>query len=143
LEDFVHTPVFGCVPAGVIWRPRRAAYAVIRDEAGRVATVGHGSRRFLPGGGSHAQESVAQTLEREVREELGCSLTIREGIGDAVQHFFSSDDECWYSMEATFVRGDLTGEVSPSHADEIVWLQQAEAEGMLYHACHVWAIREG
>src|SRR5262245_61013915 len=135
------TPVFGCIPAGTISQARRAAYAVIRDKGGRVATVGHDGRRFLPGGGSHPLESVAQTVEREVQEELGCSMVIKGSIGNAVQHFFSSDDGCWYSMEATFVRGELVGQSGLPQGHGITWLRDEEAESRLYHACHIWALR--
>jgi NUDIX domain. len=134
-------PVFGCVPSGVASRARSAAYAVIRDEDGRVATVGSDSHRFLPGGGSHPRETVAQTVAREVLEELGCRIVLRESIGTAIQHFFSSDDSCWYTMEAAFVRAELAGDSSTRHSNGIVWLRQDQAEELLFHACHVWALR--
>ena len=132
-------PIFGSIPAGVLSRPRRAAYAVIRDGDGRVAAVEHRGRHFLPGGGSVAHESPEDTVRREVREELGRAIDILGNIGSAAQHFFASDDECWYTMDAVFFAATLRGPSIGPAEYEIVWLRFSESRPAFFHACHTWA----
>lgn len=132
-------PIFGSVPAGVFSRPRRAAYAVIHDRDGRVAAVEHQGRHFLPGGGSLARESPEETVMREVREELGRAVVILGSIGSAVQHFFASDDKCWYSMDAVFFGAALQESPIGAGENEITWLRLDQAEASFFHACHTWA----
>ncbi len=84
---------------------------------------------------------MADTVVREVQEELGCQVLIREPIGAAVQHFFSSDDDCRYSMEADFVRAELPAGASASRFAAVAWLPQAEAVAAMFHASHVWALQ--
>jgi 8-oxo-dGTP pyrophosphatase MutT (NUDIX family) len=53
---------------------RRAAYAVIADDAGHVLAVRTERGLFLPGGGVEPGETPAQGLEREIGEELCFAL---------------------------------------------------------------------
>jgi 8-oxo-dGTP diphosphatase len=53
------------------------AAAIIRDETGRVLLVKHNYGRLnweLPGGSTEANESVLDTVRREVREETGLEV---------------------------------------------------------------------
>lgn len=57
--------------------PIRVAAVVFRDERGRVLAVRkRGTSRFmLPGGKPEPGENAAETAVREVREEVGLSIT--------------------------------------------------------------------
>jgi 8-oxo-dGTP diphosphatase len=129
--------IFGDAPLHETVTPRCAAYVVVRD-AGSVAVVKHGSAYFLPGGGSAAEESPVETITREVREELACEIAVDREIGRAVQFFFSSDDQVYYRMHATF----FTGRFVTEPGSEICWLPESDLADELFHECHAWAVTE-
>ncbi|MDQ3743009.1 MAG: NUDIX domain-containing protein [Acidobacteriota bacterium] len=136
--------IFGSREPGVQYTPRRAAYVVIYNDGGEVATVvGPGQKQFLPGGGSQPGESPEETCKREVSEELGRGVRLTRRLGEALQYFYSEMDERHYEMRATFFAGEFTDEVSGDGGHELRWLPPAWAEESFFHACHAWAARRG
>lgn len=64
--------------------PKLGAAAVIQDEAGRVLLVKHTYGKLnweLPGGATEPNESVEQTVVREVREETGLDVVAERITG--------------------------------------------------------------
>ena len=135
-------PVFGSAPAGVVCRKRPAAYAVIRGADGRVAAVRRGTACWLPGGGSLPGEAPADTVVREVREELGRACRLIRRIAEAVQFFRAADDGCWYEMTAVFFRAEFAGEVREAGEHELCWLDTGRQSDWFFHACHAWAVSQ-
>lgn len=76
---------------------------------------------------------------REVLEELGRAVVILGSIGSAVQHFFASDEKCWYSVDAVFFWAALEEPPIGAGENEIVWLGLDRAQISFFHACHAWA----
>lgn len=66
-----------------LFKTRRAVRAIVRDEAGRIALLHVANRGYhkLPGGGVEEGEDDTSALERECREEIGCSIEIEQPIG--------------------------------------------------------------
>ncbi|MBV9485301.1 MAG: NUDIX domain-containing protein [Frankiaceae bacterium] len=83
-------------------RQRIAAYAELRDEAGRVLLVRStdeiGGKWFLPGGGVGFGESPQEALHREVLEETG------HDIDDIVLKATLSDVYEWRGQQVHSVR---------------------------------------
>jgi ribulose-5-phosphate 4-epimerase/fuculose-1-phosphate aldolase/8-oxo-dGTP pyrophosphatase MutT (NUDIX family) len=123
-----------------VCRPRRAAYAVIRDARGRVARTFDGGRYYLPGGGCEDGETAEQAVVREVAEEIGRHARVREPLGEALQYFHSAADGCWYAMRASFFRAELYGEPFEPREGEPEWVEPGRERESFFHACHVWAI---
>ena len=140
------TPEFGEAPPGTRVEPRRAAYAVITDDEGRIAVVrGLGRRRefyWLPGGGCDSGESPEDAIAREVSEELGRHALAVERVGEAVQVFFAEDEDRWFRMDAAFLRAELGDESEAAAEHELEWVDPARACSGFFHACHAWAVRE-
>ena len=136
-------PRFGTAPAGVTCHPRPAAYAVIRDAAGRVAAIrvdGRGANRYwLPGGGIEPCETPEAAVIREVREELARTIRVTATLGEAVQTFYASDEARWYEMIATFFRAEVDGEPAGPGEHQLHWLDPAQGAEVFFHACHAWA----
>jgi 8-oxo-dGTP pyrophosphatase MutT (NUDIX family) len=138
-EGLAVIPEFG-TPAGtpdVV--SRRAAYALIRDDAGRFLAVRAKSGLFLPGGGCEPGEPPELALTREIREEIGHEVSALRHRATAVQHF--NADGVAYCMTADFYTVSL-GDRSAGEAEhEVVWLDRNEGGDRWYHACHAWAVR--
>lgn len=139
-----HGPVFGVSPAGVVCHPRRAAYVVIPGAGARVAAIrarlkDGTSRYWLPGGGMEADESPQETVEREVREELGRSIHVQDPIVEALQYFYASDEDRWYEMRASFLQGVLTGSPARGGEFDLHWIDPREDARLFFHECHAWA----
>jgi 8-oxo-dGTP diphosphatase len=137
-------PVFGAAPEGVVCHPRRAAYAVVLNSDGHVATIRaalrDGTRRYwLPGGGIEQNESPEETIVREVREELGRVAYTLGNVGQAVQFFYASTEERWYEMSAIFMRARFEHERARGGEYQLHWLDVQRHPELFFHACHAWA----
>ena len=131
--------VFDTEPAAIIeafrdythpaakWQARpviRIVAALVQDEARRVLLVRKkGTRAFMqPGGKLRHSESHLAALERELGEELSCSL--RPGSPAFLGTFTApAANESGCLVEAALYRVELEGEISAaSEIDEVVWL---------------------
>jgi len=131
--------VFDTEPAAIIeafrdyahpaakWQARpviRIVAALVQDEARRVLLVRKkGTHAFMqPGGKLRHSESHLAALERELGEELSCSL--RPGSSTFLGTFTApAANESGWLVEAALYRVELDGEISAaSEIDEVVWL---------------------
>jgi len=132
--------VFGKQNEGVTYQPRPAAYAVITDGRGLIATVRHKQYLFLPGGGSLPDETPEQTVHRELLEELGYQVRILRKIGEAVQYFNADDGD--YRMSAHFYRAVIIGDPIGGAEFDAHWIHAGGTEETFYHQCHLWAVAQ-
>jgi len=138
-EDAI--PVFGYPEVGIRYEDRPAAYAVILG-ADTVATVRSlRGAQFLPGGGALPGEYPEQTVQREIREELGSGAILLRRIGEATQYFFAASDDRHYRMQAVFFIAELAA--TDAVGEEVLhWLPIEEAPALLFHLCHAWAVAQ-
>jgi 8-oxo-dGTP diphosphatase len=132
--------VFGTLNPDVEYKPRPAAYAVIRDGSGRIAAVKGSGGYFLPGGGSLAGETREQTVAREVREELAREVRIVRRIGEVVQYFCADGQD--YRMEAVFFAAEFASEASGVGEHELYWLEREQLQRAFFHKSHAWACEQ-
>jgi len=133
--------IFGQPAEGQHLTARRASYVVIRN-GDSVATVKNGEKHFLPGGGCETGESASETVIREAVEELERKVIIHGHIGEAVQYFYSTDDQLYYKMTATFFVGSFDNSAEVSATANVFWLPESNLGDALFHECHRWAIQE-
>jgi 8-oxo-dGTP diphosphatase len=102
----------------------RIVAALVQDEARRVLLVRKkGTRAFMqPGGKLHESESHLAALERELAEELSCS--IRTDSPAFLGTFTApAANETGCEVEAALYRVELEGTISVgSEIEEIVWV---------------------
>jgi 8-oxo-dGTP diphosphatase len=133
------TPTFGTRMQDAPCEARPAAYGVIRDARGRIAVVTGEGKHFLPGGGCRDGESPRQTLMREVREECGRGVVIRARLGEAVQYFTAGDRHL--ELRGTFFEAAFAGDEEPGSGEhELQWHEREQAQSLLYHESHAWAV---
>jgi 8-oxo-dGTP diphosphatase len=111
--------------------PRPTATAIIVDD-GRILTLLRArepqkGRWELPGGFSDGFEHPAETVVREVREELGVEIRLDEFVGMYLGAYeFQGEQlpvlDCFWL--ATIVGGDLR--VDPTEADDHAWTPVGE-----------------
>lgn len=123
-----------------VYQPRPAVYAVISDDAGRVALVREAQNLFLPGGGIEDGELLDIALAREIREECCWTVRIGQYLGEALQHFVVREHA--YASHGTYFAATFNGEIEGNPEHQVVWLAADEARGVLYHAAHRWAIEQ-
>lgn len=142
--DWEDVPVFGDRAAGVVYTIRPSAYGVLQDERGRVATVRAPEGVFLPGGGMEANESIAETVTREFREE--CAFRVEPGAWrvHAVQLVRSEKYGEAFQKRSTFVDVRFAGmhDARPEADHVLVWAQPEAALEALSQESHRFAVRE-
>lgn len=80
----------------------------------------------FPGGKCEPGETHAVCLIREVREELGCGVTVGDELL-AVTHDYPER-----SVELHFFRCQLTGDPQPLLGQEIRWVAKAELRSLAF-----------
>lgn len=129
---------FGDRITGVRYELRPAAYAVIRDSAGKVAVVRSRESYFLVGGGSQHGEPPEQTIAREAVEECAREIAIERQIGGAIQYFDA--DGTHFEMHAMFMEAHFATERRGEAEHELAWLPPDTALSAMHHECHAWAV---
>jgi ribosomal protein S18 acetylase RimI-like enzyme len=135
-------PTFGRAPADADPRRRRAAYALIRDESGRVAVVRAPQGLFLPGGGAKDGETPEETVRREVREECGLEVAAPRRLGRAFEHLHARGEGDILN-DASFFGATAAGPARPGLRDDdhlLGWMPPLVAVRALRPRSHAWAV---
>ncbi|MDE0222376.1 MAG: NUDIX domain-containing protein [Spirochaetaceae bacterium] len=132
---------FGTREPGRAYVVRPGAYAVIADEAGRVAVMRTPTGFHLPGGGVDAGEAPEAALAREVHEECGRGIVAGSRIGEAIEHVHAVG-EGFFSKHCRFLRAWLAGDVSKpvETGHTLHFVTPSRACALLSHASHRWAV---
>jgi 8-oxo-dGTP diphosphatase len=126
-------PSFGARRAGVEYRRRPSAYAVVLDAGGRVALVREDGIWHLPGGGLERDETPEQAVLREIVEECDCAARLLARLGRARELVVSRAGNA-YDVDATYFAAEFLG------TPRVEWLAAQAARAALDRASHAWAI---
>lgn len=135
-------PIFGKPEPDVEYHRRPGVYAVVFDGQGRFAAVrGRRSDYFLPGGGAEPDESLEETLVREVREECACEVIIDRFLGSAVQFFIAASGK-HYELCGSYFEARFGAPLTVESEHDLCWFEVAEARSVLLHEAHAWAVEQ-
>lgn len=76
------------IPAPDVYRERKAARVIVFDKDNNVALL-HASRDNyykIPGGGAEGEEDILEALNREMKEEIGCSVKNIKELGEIEEY---------------------------------------------------------
>lgn len=78
---------------------RRAARAIVTNDTGEVALLYVGKYKYhkLPGDGIEDGEDIAQALERELLEEIGCHAEVTAEVGEIIEH-----RDAWNMLQTSY-----------------------------------------
>ena len=118
---------------------QRGAYAVIRDDSGRVLVVKTANGRcYLPGGRIEPGENARQALLREIAEECGWSAEVGVALRRCNQTIFGGR----IALDAGYWQASLTAPLAAAAEHELLWLDPAEAKACLHRASDRTALDE-
>ncbi|MBH0166479.1 NUDIX domain-containing protein [Fictibacillus sp. 7GRE50] len=134
---------FGERMKDVSYRRREAVYAIVLDENKNIAVMVQNGKGFLPGGGIETGEDHIGCLKRECIEETGYTFQMAQFVGHAKQYFRTRQGEHLLN-DGYFYSGSF-GEYANDPLDqdhELVWMNIDQAEELLFHSSHVWAVKK-
>lgn len=134
---------FGEKMKDVRYRRREAVYAVVADKSKNIAVMVQNGKGFLPGGGIETGENQIVCLKREIIEETGYTFKMGNFLGNAKQYFRTRQGEHLLN-DGYFYTGSF-GEYANEPLDqdhELVWMNMDQAEELLFHSSHVWAVKK-
>lgn len=135
-------PEFGLREAGVDYRDRPGAYAILLGSEGRVGVILTPGGTWLPGGGREADESDASALRRELIEECGLDCTLLRRLGEAIEYVHARAESTWFRKHGVFylVRPGAVVAVPTETDHTLVWLATDEAVSRLSHGSQAWVM---
>jgi 8-oxo-dGTP diphosphatase len=135
---------FGEQLAGIVYRERPGAYAIIQDGPSSVAVLRTKNGFFLPGGGVEPGESFETALQREILEEIGYSADISAKVGSAAQYLRGRSGNKYFRKTGHFYMATLIQKIAdPLNMDhQLVWYSPTDAAKKLSHEFQSWAVRQ-
>jgi 8-oxo-dGTP diphosphatase len=136
-------PQFGDVSEGVEYTLRPGGYAVIFDDAGRIAVVETPDMFALPGGGQDPGESPEAAAVREAGEECSLAIRLEAPLGVADELAYAGEERIHYRKRCTFFTARATdrgGACEPGYS--LHWMSPQEALTRLDHGSQRWAVAE-
>ncbi len=136
---------FGLARPDHIYVRRATAFGLLLHE-GRLACVridrGENSYLDLPGGARDGDESEAEAVVREFREETGLRVAADVRLTEAAQFVDKSDGRTVNNTGGFWTLRLLdptpSGKIEDDH--ELVWLEPVAALTGLRHEAHAWAV---
>lgn len=125
----------------VVLRP--GAYAVVVDDAGRIAVLDTPVGRMLPGGGLDDDESAEAAAVRETAEECGLAITLERALGVADELVHARAEATTFRKRGSFFLARVAGATARVDTDHVLaWVAPGEAIATLAHASQAWAVRQ-
>lgn len=112
---------------------RTAARAIVFNSKDKIAILNAKKYKFhkLPGGGVEGKEDIKETLERELKEEIGCKVQIIKEVGKIIEiknkYGQKQDSYCYVANVLSKCKSNLTKEEKEDLEIEVEWTKLDKA----------------
>ena len=115
------------------YKLRKGAYAIILNSNYDLATVRSPRGNVLPGGALEGNENFKEALEREVLEEIGFEITMKDLIGTYGQYILASKQKEYYELLGNFYICELNALVNYESEEELEleWIKKEDIDKKL------------
>ncbi|WP_159592489.1 NUDIX hydrolase [Streptococcus halichoeri] len=138
-------PVFGEKKDNVDYQKRLGVYAIIpnQNKDQIILVQAPNGAWFLPGGEIEGPETHTQALERELKEELGFSVTLGYYYGQADEYFYSRHRDTYFHNPAYLYEvTDYIDLAEPlEDFNQLAWFPIPEAIKLLKRGSHQWGVK--
>lgn len=99
---------------------------------------------FVVGGGVEALETDEECLKREVLEEIGYSIKVREWLEDVIEYVYVSERDKSYVKTMRFYKIDLLEYISePTELDHsIEWISFNDIDNNMYLRAQAYILKK-
>jgi len=145
-EGKMKEAVFGKKEEGKEYKARYGAYIVIsrREKKEVILVQAPNGAFFLPGGEIEKEETHAETIAREMLEELGFSVQIGAYLGEAKEYFYSSHRDTYFEHPGYFYVADQWEKIAEptEKTNQLYWVTPDDAMLLLKRGSHRWAMQK-
>ncbi len=136
---------FGVQEEGADYILRPGGYAVIFNQKGAIAVIETPRGFHLPGGGQKLEETIEETVLREVFEECGLLIKVGTFLGKADELVFSQKEKTHFRKRGSFFMGELIKKYNKGKEKDhsLKWISPDRAVKELVHESHRWAVSRG
>lgn len=123
---------------------RPGAYAIIKNANNQIAIMKTRFGHHLPGGGQEKNETLTETIQRELLEETGHAISMDSYVGQASQICKQSNSDKYFRKVGNFYIAQLLNfEQAPTEVThKLIWMSPNEACNYLTYDFQKWAIEQ-
>jgi len=133
--------IFG-TKENVQYTDREGAYLILIHDK-QVGIIRTPKGFFFLGGGLENGENYIECIERECREEIGCTVSVKAKICSA-EAYCKHEKIGYFHPIQTYYIGELVSKVSaPIEKDhEFLWIEYEKLKGRMYAEMQDWALEQ-
>lgn len=137
-------PEFGTILADVTYVERPGAYGLLFNDLGQLAIIHTSFGQFLPGGGLDPGETELEGLRRELKEEIGFTLTRANFLMKVAQYHWSEFYQKHFKKIGAFYHIEAMAPTTPEFQDghTLLWKDPAEGAQILNQEFQRYAVLE-
>ncbi len=136
--------IFGEILEGIYYEERRGVYGIATNEFNQVAVIQMPHGDFIPGGGIEGNESEEECLRRELIEETGYDIKIKEHICMGIDYGYGPKSQKYLKLMGSFYLIEFKDDTGlKSELDHVlVWKAKEELKKSMRLEYQYWAVEE-
>lgn len=136
--------IFGEVLDGISYKERKGTYGIAINDLKQVAVIQMPYGDFIPGGGIENNETEEECLRRELIEETGYNIKIKDFICKGIEYRYGQKSQKYLKLVGSFYFIELKDDTGmKSELDhKLVWKDKEELKTSICLEYQNWAVEE-